>query len=458
MNRQEYQTALDAALEARAVWLEKNEYPKLKEEFRNFHTAFEAIYTLLIQKKLIHEDPYKQEAKIGEIAVPKAFDNNGDRVDQLTMNLSAYDNQLDFLVNFFQISIDSLSLENIKRILALARYIDWARFNNDTQSAITKALVEVITQARTGSDALTLSVLNKSLDALGRSTALILNFLREATQYNREIYKNELRKKITGSLNAATMEIIKKKFSAVMSGKIFYPDLAEELIREDFDPAGGRFKDAVLAALAIPREKPAAAKKDVDLRKILLEAFPIIGGVSHTLFDMLGRLDENNLVFNEKKEGFFEKLKVIFDKMLNKEPRPVIYEIEYIDSARGVAVKEKVNFAVFRPDLDRHIRSFGSLGSKEGLIRLQTMNEKQLLGILEKAIREAQTLHRTLGGLDEFFRTEASREAREKIKGIRPELAAIKNAIVKANQKRHEYSATLEEEEQLKKLGVTSVS
>jgi hypothetical protein len=141
--------------------------------------------------------------------------------------------------------------------------------------------------------------------------------------------------------------------------------------------------------------------------------------------------------------------------MMNKPPDPVIYDIEYMDTVKGTAAREKVNFNVFRADLDRKIRSFGSLGNR-GSSKLESMDEKQLLPILEKAIRDAQSVHKILTGLDEYFKAEAPREVREKIKGIKPELADIKNAVIKANQKRHEYSAQLEEDEQLKRLGVKS--
>jgi hypothetical protein len=40
------------------------------------------------------------------------------------------------------------------------------------------------------------------------------------------------------------------------------------------------------------------------------------------------------------------------------------------------------------------------------------------------------------------------------IKGIKIEIGALKNAVVKANQKKYEYIAQKEEQEQLKKLGI----
>jgi len=66
----DYPKILGEALNARAEWLEKSELPKLKEELRAYHTGFASLYNLYLKKGLINEDPYKQEAKIGELEVP----------------------------------------------------------------------------------------------------------------------------------------------------------------------------------------------------------------------------------------------------------------------------------------------------------------------------------------------------------------------------------------------------
>jgi hypothetical protein len=459
MDRAEYQKALDTALNVRAAWLEKNEFPKFKEEFRNFHSGFESLYKLLIQKKLINEDPYKQEAKMGEISIPRPITVDGDRLDQLTMCLSAYDNQLDFLVNFFQFSIDFLNLENIKRILALVRYINWVQFSSDTQSSTTKVVVDVVNQARGGGDPLTATIINESLGKLSKGTGLIMGYLKEATAFNRESYKLELRQNITSSMPEVNAEGIRKKFAAAMPGRPFYPDLTEELIKEDFGPGGEELRDAVLKQLAVPENKPKVVKKQVSFKATLLDGLMIISSVAISLGDIAPRFDENNLLLQNRKQSFFEKLRDAIKQMLNKEPDPVLYEIEYLDSVKGTTVKEKVNFHIFRAEMDKKNRFFAGLSGRGGASsRLEAMDEKQLLDMLEKTIREAQSLHRTLTGLDEYFKAEVPRDVREKIKGIKPELGAMKNAIIRANQKRHEYSAQLEEEEQLKRLGVNPPS
>ncbi|MDR2072793.1 MAG: hypothetical protein LBP60_05110, partial [Spirochaetaceae bacterium] len=256
-------------------------------------------------------------------------------------------------------------------------------------------------------------------------------------------------------MNDATLDGIRKKFAATMGAKPFYPDLAEELIKEDYSPGGEQLRAEILKQLAVPETKPKAVAVKVSFKETLLNGLLIAGSISTILNDIAPRLDENNLAFQDRKQAFLEKLRELFRQMLHKEPEPVMYDIEYIDSAKGTTVKETINFNVFRAEMDKKARFLMSLSSRGSITsRLEAMDEKQLLGMLERAIREAQGLHKTLTGLDELFKTEAPRENRDRIKGIKPELASIKNAIIKANQKRHEYSAQLEEEEQLKRLGV----
>jgi hypothetical protein len=180
-----------------------------------------------------------------------------------------------------------------------------------------------------------------------------------------------------------------------------------------------------------------------------------LGGVAATLGEIAGKIDGNAAILANRKRGFWEKLKELLQQMLNKEPDPVIYEVSYTDASKGAMVRDKVNYQTFRSDLDRKIRTLTNIGNRgAALARLEAMSDEQLTSFLERAIREIQTLHKVLNALDEFFKRELSGEGRDKVKGIKPELAAMKNAIVRANQKRHEYSAQKEEEEQLTRLGV----
>jgi hypothetical protein len=456
VDSKEYQNALAEALEARRLWLEKTEFTKLKDECRSFHSSFSIIYDQLIKKRLIHEDPYKQEAKASEIKIPDTISLEGDRVEHLTVNLSAYDNQLDFLVNFSQFTVDFLTMDTIKRILALIKYIDWTKFTVNAPNSTTKAVVDVTFQAKTGNDPMVSRMITEALSNLDRATTAITGYLKEAADFNRESFKLQLRQTVTGgmSASAATVENIRKKFVSAMPRSPFYPDLATEVIKEDFSPGGEKLRETALKQLATPENKPKVEKAPISFKTTLLNGFLVISSVGSTLGEVALKLDENHQTFQNRKRSIFTHIKTLLRQMFNKEPEAVIYNIEYMDSNKGTMIKEEVNYTAFRADIDRRIRSFGSLGGRGGVSRLSAMEEKQLEQLLERAIRDAQSVQKTLAGLDEFFKSETSRDIRDKIKGIKPELSTMKNAIITANQKRHEYTAQMEEEEQLKKLGV----
>jgi hypothetical protein len=458
----EYHQKVTEALRERQQWLEKSELPKLKEEFRTFQTAFYSLYSLFLKRRIIDEDPYKQDVKVADIEVPETSPfPETEKVAQLSIRLAHYDNQLDFLVNFYQISLEVLTVEKIKRILGLVKYIDWAHFVIDSNiGANTKAVIEMIAQAKQGADPLSINIINEALNNLSRTTGAILGYLKEVADYHREAYKMALREKVTGGMQpaeAAQIVQIKKKFAAAMPGRPFYPDLAEEVIREDYSKDGEKMRELVLKKLEVPNAKPKISKPQVSFKTILIEGLLAIGGVGSILAEIAPKLIENADVLENRRKGFWEKIRNFIQQMMNKEPEPAIYEVEYLDTVKGVKVKEKVNFSALRTTLDHKIRILQNINGRGAVLsKLESIDEAQLLSILERNIRDVQSLHKTLSALDDFFKAAVDREDRDKVKGIKPELSSMKNAIINANHKRYDYSAQKEEEEQFKRLGITS--
>jgi len=456
----DYSKNLGEALNAKAENLEKSELPKLKDELRAYHTGFASLYNLYLKKGLINEDPYKQEAKIAELEVPSAASfSEAEKLEQLTQRLANYDNQLDFLVNFYQFGAEFLNLDRIKRILGLVKYIDWVHLSPDSQNPVTKAVAEMTNQIKVGTEPLTMSVISESLAHLNRSYTPIMGYLKQLTDYHREVYKLDLREKVTAGMSqadAANLPLVKKKFIQVNPGKPFYNELAEEVLKEDFSDEGPALREAVLKKLQVAEKKTKVVKAQVSFKSILIEGIQGLGGTAGTFADIALKMDENQTIVLNKKQTFMQKFKKVIQQMFNREPDPIIYEVEYMDPVKGTPVREKVNFGSFRSDLERKIRTLTPMASRgTAAAKLESMQEEQLVGFLERNIREVQSLHKTLAALDEFFKAEVDRMDRDRIKGIKPELATIKNAILRANSKRHEYSAQKEEEEQLKRLGVS---
>jgi hypothetical protein len=240
-----------------------------------------------------------------------------------------------------------------------------------------------------------------------------------------------------------------------MPGKPFYPDLVEELLKEDNSKEGPALRENVLKSLQIPDSKPKVDTPPVSFKTILVEGLLSISSAAAAFAEIIPKLDENENLLENRRKTLWEKVQQILRQMFNKAPEPIVYDVEYIDSIKGVTVKEKINFTNFRIDIDKKTKNLVSI-SRNGMSKLETLQDERLTALLEKNIRDVQYLHKALSALDDFFKLTVDKEDRDKVKGIKPELAVIKNIIIKANQKRHEYSAQKEEEEQLKRLGIST--
>jgi len=457
--QQNYIDTLQQTLLARKDWLEKSEMGKLKEELRIFQISFASLYNIYLKKKVIDEDPYKQDTKISEIEVPDASGfQEAKRIEQLSIRLSNFDNQLDYLVNFYQLNVDYLNLERIKRIVGLVRYVDWVSFSPDSQSLMTKSVAEMTTNAKAGVDPLTLSIIGESLSKLSKKTTSAMTILKELNVYYREDYKLSVRLNITKDMSAgeATLENIKKKMHSGMPGSPFYKELVDELIKEDYTNSGADLRETVLNTLKVAETKQKAAKAPVNFKNILLDGIIVIGGAATQLTEICGKLNDNQAVLDSRKKSFFEAIKELIRQITNAEPEEVIYTVDCMDNTKGTPVKEKVNFHQLMDEIDKKIRILSSFVRGPAYNKLSAMTEEQIISYLEKNIKDVQSYHRILSAIDDYFKTNVRQEERPKIKGIKPELSALKNTYIKANQMRYEYSAQKEAEEQMKRLGVAT--
>jgi len=457
METAEYISTLDQILINRKDWLERNELTKLKDNLRIFQISYASLYNIFLKKKLIDEDPYKQETKISELEIPDSgnFAEN-ERIKQLTIRLSNYDSQLDFLVNFYQLGVDFLNLDRIKRIVGLIRYIDWVAFSPDAQSIMTKLVADLTNQSKMGVDTLTLSIIGESLSRLSKTTAASMATLKELNVFYRETYKLNVRKNITQGMSAgeATPDSIRKKLPSALPGTPFYKELIDEIIKEDNSKEGSDLRDNILSSLMVKEEKSKVVKQTIDFKKILLDGIVVIGGASNSLTEIINKLLENQGVLDSRKKSFFETIKELIRQITNAEPEEIIYTIDKMDEAKGVSVKEKIYFRQFISDIEKKNKILTSFVRGPAYNKLAAMSEEQIINYLERNIKEMTTLHKTLNALDDFFKSSATTEDRDKIKGIKPELSALKNTYVKANQLRYDYSAQKEEEEQMKNLGI----
>ncbi|MDR2447891.1 MAG: hypothetical protein LBD58_11510 [Treponema sp.] len=452
-----YIKTLADAIDDRRQWLEASEVPKLKEDLRVFQTSYSVLYNAFLKKGLVNEDPYKQEAKVREIQAPDSSNfAEGEKMDKLSVRFANFDNQLDFLVNFYQYDIEFFTMDRIKRILSLIKFIDWIHFSPNSASINTYYAVEFTNKIKMYFDQLTLRLINESLCNLERTSGAVIDSLKLFANFNKESYKLKARVAIAAAFpegETPTPAQIKKKFPSLMPGVPYYPELIEEIFKEDHSNNGGELRKAVLKSLTVAEKDEVVSA--TPFKQHLIEGIQVIGGVSYVLADVALKLDENNALLAHKKITLGQRIRRFIRELFHKEFDSVVYDLQYVDHARNSSVK-RVNFNALRADIDKQIKNFSQIAANKdtSVAKLQELQENQLLVFLEKNIRYLQTLHKTLAAMDEYFKTNVDKDDRSRVKGIKPELSTIKTTFIKANQKRCDYTAQKEEEAQFKKLGI----
>jgi len=466
-----YTEVLEDALKHLRNYIELKALPALQENFRIYQATFENLYSLLLRKGFIKEDPYRYEEKISEISIPpKGPFTKAEQVTEMSHRLSAFHSQIDFLNNYYAVKLDYMTIKEIKKLLSLIKYIDWPNLSPNSTNSIIAAVADYIERIKKGNDPLAAGIINDALKQMSKLTAKILAILRTISIYHKENYKLEFRKHISPLIEKEVQDItpesegvlkaIKKYFKQEMTGYPYYPDLVKEILIEDYSEEGNKLKNSVLEKISTKDNEPKKKnKKEPPLKLLLLEGLKIIAGSGINLSDAINKLSLNSNMLENNKIGFGEKFKRWVLKTVYKENNSRIYEIEYFNTATGTSKSEKLNFDNFKNEVAKNASLFSKILLKTTLVfkQLEMASDEQLLELLSKNIVDMQMIHRRMESLNTYFLTNVPKEKRQMIKGIKLELGAIKNSIIKSNKKRYEYVSLKEEREQLKKLGIKNI-
>jgi hypothetical protein len=386
----------------------------------------------------------------------------------MSIRLSQFDSYLDFLNNYYQFSVDFLGLGRIKRLLGLVRYFNFSQFTETSNQVNTRALAELAGQVKRGTDQLSTGILTEALGQLDRTSRDILASLKELTFYHRERYKLELRELVVPGLDInydvdaskseEALRQFKRKFAEVAGERPFYAELAEEVLLEDFSLEGPMRREEILKRLAVQEEKKAESSKAKSYKGVLLEGIRVLGGVNLTVETALEKLAGNSNILESRNQGFLAKLKIMIHKVFSPDESGIRYEIEIIDTISGAKKEEVIDFGSFIEEGERKARNLAGLLQKGGPAwkRLETAPDDQVFKFLEKTMEELQLLTKRMNALEEYFKASVPAEDRQKIRSVKADVTSIKGALIKANQKKHEYVAQLEEMEQMRRLGIAS--
>ncbi len=161
-------------------------------------------------------------------------------------------------------------------------------------------------------------------------------------------------------------------------------------------------------------------------------------------------------VYEQKPRGFLDRFKEWVLRVSNQEAVSRSYDVEFLDEATATAHTETIDVDQFVQELRKRAKLYGALLNRASPAyqKLAQASEEQLFEFLRKHSEELFVMHRRISSIDTFVRTEVSREKRNQLRAMQVSLSNLKDALLKANKKRHDYLSRKEEAQQLKRLGV----
>jgi hypothetical protein len=445
-----YVDLLVDALDRRMKWLGAVVVPQLKEALASYQAQFENTVAMLIRKGLLREDPYNYDQAFTDITVPAdeilpEFESS----DELSYRLAAFRRQLKLISTEFDLDLGSLTLARLKKLSALVFYVNWLEFGEAARSPTTKAFARLFMKVRVGSDNIASQILKDGEIQTVKLMHQLRGILADLIAYNRESWKAEVRRTVLPRLPAGEtprkrdelLHAMRRVYGQTMASKPWYPALAEEIADEETAANAAERKKKILDSLTIPEAEVApAAVAEQDGRETLLEAVRLLSRPHEEITTALAVLEENEKLLTEQKSrgGL---LRILFGGGGgSRKPPERIYRVQYLEPGSPDPRTEPVDFPAFLLESAKKASMLGvlSAGSGPAYRRLEATGDAQLAGFVDRQLNDLLLIHRRMESLNAVFQARAAQE-KKTARGIKVELLTIKNSIVKANQRRHEY-------------------
>ncbi|MGN0729846.1 hypothetical protein [Treponema sp.] len=456
-----------SAADEREQWFDTVELPKLLENYRLHFSCLRNIFDNLVKRSLVVPDPYKSDNRVTEISLPEttSFADN-ERSIVLGIRLSKYETMLDYICNFMKFSVAQLDTGKIKKMLDLNNTFSWANLSVNSTRPNTRALAISINELKNGLQPIVQSLLKDSISKSQTAMDEIDKTLKTLADFQRERYKIAVRKSVFGNpsfdrekafaSSGALMGEIKRLFSSCMAGRNFNNELVSEIVAEETSLEKEKLQKALYEKIKV-NEIPQETKVTVDTHAIIMDALRTLASSGEQFSIIAEKINMNHNLLQSERKSLKESILRFLRGIFGLEEPPVSYEIFITDKRTETKKKEIISFNEFYTHLLKKARvyaSFSSLNSP-GYKKADGQNDSALLEYLNKQMVENNHIFAQLYGLDEFFKNSSKTSDRSKIKGLSMELMTIKNIVVKFNQKRAEYLSYVEEQEQMKKLGIS---
>lgn len=463
---QEFETKLKQKLQEKKQELDSSLLPAMQKDIQLMVSACNTVLSALIKKSIFHNSSSRYAERPEEI-IPPSTEPFNDKESSFALGgrFGQYTAMIEFASQYYQYNCDFFTPQKIAKLTELLKSFNWDSLVVSSSNPNTSSFAELLQNFRRCGDPLAINIVSDGLSQLSKALSSSMRVLKSLSCYHREAYKLSVRENVFSRLDLSGnftdvesgLKAVKKVFAQTMKGSPFYTDLIKEILEENYGNGAERRRQEVLSSLdRVVKAEERKEEPEIDYRAELFYGIRMLGSVSPHLTVLISKLSENQKILQAARMTFFKKLKELFRKAFNI---PVSdYEITMLvtDPATQVQKRETISFNMFIENLRRKARLFNGFALKGSAVwqKLEAMDNVQLLDILSKNLSEMNTIMRQCGGLDDYFKKQAGSELKTKIKGIKIEISTIKNTILKVNRIRADFSARIEEQEQLKRLGI----
>lgn len=462
----DFNKTLYNVIDIKAEWYNKIGLNEILTEYRNYHALIKNMFNMLAKKGLIVEDPYKTDRNVSDIFVPEESDFlDNDKAVIIGKRLSDYETSLDYLCNYFKFSIENLPMEKIKILSHLNNFIKWNSLQPISTHPNTRGLAEIFTAIRNGSDQMSIKILNDFSSVATKTISQINIQLKEFLAFQKQEYKVSVRKaleKNTSYSNKAPNETvgfsqIKKAFPSAMGKQPFYKELIIEIAEEDFSATKEIKRRTLLDSLSVKVKQTKKKTKQVNTKELLMNTVRALGSLSNQFDEILKKISENQTILENETKGFWARLKKLSRKAFHLEEPKIEYKISIEDPLTHLKKYKLINFSSFVTALIKRSNTYSSFSIRNtpGFMKIESQSEENILNFITKQIAECNNIIVILEALTDFFKASVRPLTREKLQNWSIEITSMKNTLIKTKQRKAEYTSYIEEQAQMKRLGIT---
>jgi hypothetical protein len=454
----EFLQNLQQALLRRRQWIEEKRIPPLVEALRTYRALFESIVITLLKKGLLREDRYEYDGPPTEIRVPTDAEMpEPSESEEAGLRISAYCQQLDFLLERVPFTMEALDLAMLGKVMGLLTYIDWQNFGHVSPSPTTRALARAISKVRLSADSMSGKLLRESQLRSERAVREIRLRITEMAAWHREAWKAYAR---AGALSRVVLQglvgrtdheevmgVLKSTFEREMPGVEWRPELVEEILAEEQPEDGAIRREKVLHSLELPLATVTRSEAAAARRQELMDALHALCRVREEIGRAGEVLEHNEHLLDARALTALQRLRRWLRTIAGK-PVGRRYEIEVRDHAAAGPRTEIIDFRRFVGELREVRATLAGLGDEENAehVRVDALIDEQLCEFLEWQIGQLRGLYRRIDCLTTSFRLQAERFHAPGLKSVRVELLAMENAIQRADKVRRECRQQLDQE------------